>query len=73
MKELVLQDIILNQVRRDKSPITITLITGDTLVGVIRGFDAETIIIDRENEQTMIYKSSIISVSTPTPVLREQS
>jgi len=71
MKELILQDIILNQARREKSIVNIKLISGEFLSGTIRGFDAETLIIDVKDEQLMIYKTNIIYVKTETPVLKD--
>ena len=71
MKELILQDIILNQARREKSIVNIKLISGEFLSGTIRGFDAETLIIDVIDEQLMIYKTNIIYVKTETPVLKD--
>jgi host factor-I protein len=71
MKELILQDIILNQARREKSPVQVKLINGDTLIGTIRGFDNETLIIDIKDDQLMIYKNNIIYLQTETPVLKD--
>lgn len=73
MKELILQDIILNQVRREKSVINIKLVNGDNLSGTIRGFDGETLIIDDKQQQTMIYKYNIMYVCTEKPVLRDMN
>jgi len=72
MKELVLQDIILNQVRRDKSTIQVKLQSLEVIIGTIRGFDSETIIMDTEKGQVMIYKSSVLFLTTPEPVLKDQ-
>jgi host factor-I protein len=71
MKELILQDIILNQARREKSMVNVKLINGDILQGTIRGFDGDTLIIDDKDEQIMIYKTNIIYVKTATPVLKD--
>ena len=72
MKELcILQDIILNQARREKSPVQVKLINGEILVGTIRGFDGETLILDIKEDQIMIYKTNIIYLQTETPVLKD--
>lgn len=71
MKELILQDIILNQARREKSIVTIKLVGGEILSGTIRGFDGVTLIIDDKDEQIMIYKNNILFVKTETPVLKD--
>jgi len=67
---LILQDIILNQARRDKIPVDILLCNGDKLHGLVRGFDNFTIIIDTDAvTQIMIYKYSIMSITPKIPVL----
>ncbi|NLK16925.1 MAG: RNA chaperone Hfq [Clostridiales bacterium] len=71
MKELILQDIILNQARREKSKVTVKLVSGDIITGTIRGFDANTLIIDDEDRQIMLYKKNILYVQPSTPVLKD--
>lgn len=67
---LILQDIILNQARRDKIKVKLVLCDGAKLHGTVRGFDNFTIIIDLdEKTQTMIYKYNIISITPETPIL----
>ena len=72
MKALVLQDIILNTVRREKTKIIITASNGSKYFGIIRGFDNHTIILDIEDgRQLMIYKYNIISVEGFNAVLTD--
>ena len=72
MKTLILQDIILNTVRRDKTKIVITASNGSKYYGSIRGFDSFTIILDiEEGRQIMIYKYNIISVEGFNAVLTD--
>ena len=72
MKALVLQDIILNTVRREKTKIIITASNGSKYFGIIRGFDNYTIILDIEDgRQLMIYKYNIISVEGFNAVLTD--
>lgn len=67
---LILQDIILNQARRDKIKVKIVLCNSAIIQGTVRGFDNFTIIIDiDEKVQTMIYKYNIISITPETPIL----
>ncbi|MBE5817219.1 MAG: RNA chaperone Hfq [Clostridiales bacterium] len=63
-KGLVLQDVFLNVVRRDKVPVTVHLTNGYQIKGVVKGFDSFVIILLNEDKQTMIYKHAI---STITP------
>lgn len=59
-----IQDTFLNQIRKDAVPVTIYLINGFQLRGVVRGFDNFTIVIDSDGKQQMVYKHAI---STFTP------
>lgn len=62
---LNLQDIFLNQIRKDKTMVTVYLINGFQLRGTVKGFDSFTIIIENEGRQNLVYKNA---VSTITPV-----
>ena len=67
---LILQDIILNQARRDKIKVEIVLCDGGKICGTVRGFDNFTIIVDKnEKTQVMIYKYNIITITPENPVL----
>lgn len=60
-----LQDVFLNQARKNRIPVTIHLVNGFQLKGFVKGFDNFTIILDNDGKQTMIYKHA---VSTVTPL-----
>ena len=66
-----LQDLFLNQARRDRSQITMFLMNGFQLRGVIRGFDGFTVILDSEGKQQLIYKHAISTVVPPRPIAFE--
>lgn len=57
-----LQDVFLNQVRKDNTPITIFLMNGFQLRGHVKGFDNYTIVLDSEGKQQMIYKHAISTI-----------
>ncbi len=59
-----IQDNFLNQARKENVLVTIHLVNGFQLKGMVRGFDQFTIIIDSMGKQQMIYKHA---VSTITP------
>lgn len=59
-----LQDVFLNKVRKENISITIYLINGYQLKGLVKGFDNYTIVLDSEGKQHLIYKHA---VSTITP------
>ncbi len=58
-----LQDLFLNQARRERMPVTMFLMNGFQLRGVIRGFDAFVVIVESEGKQQMIYKHAISTVA----------
>ena len=62
MKQLNLQDVFLNQARREKITVTIYLINGFQFKGVVRGFDSFTVILDCEGRQNLVYKHAISTI-----------
>ena len=68
-----LQDLFLLQARRDKLPVTMFLMNGFQMRGVITGFDAFVVILDSEGRQQVIYKHAISTITPERPVpLREE-
>lgn len=61
-KAINLQDIFLNQVRKDKIVVVIYLTNGFQLKGVVRGFDNFIVVLEAENKQQMIYKHAISTI-----------
>ena len=62
-KSINLQDMFLNQVRKEGIGVTIYLVGGIQLKGLIRGFDAFTLLLDSEGKPTqLVYKHAITSV-----------
>ncbi len=58
-KAINLQDVMLNQLRKDKVTITVFLTNGFQLKGTIKGFDNFVVILESEGKQQMIYKHAI--------------
>ena len=58
-----LQDIFLLQAKRDKLPVTMFLMNGFQMRGVITGFDAFVVILDSEGRQQIIYKHAISTIA----------
>ena len=54
-----LQEIFLTQVRRDRRPVTIFLMNGFQMRGIVRGFDSFVVILESDGKQQMIYKHAI--------------
>ena len=63
-----LQDLFLNQVRRDRSVVTMFLMNGFQLHGIVRGFDGFTVVLESDGKQQLIYKHAISTVVPPKPV-----
>ena len=64
MNETVnLQDTILKEVRRDKIPVTLFLMNGFQLRGVITGFDSFVVVLVSDGKQQMIYKHAISTLA----------
>ena len=63
-----LQDVFLNQVRKEKLAVTVYMTNGFQLKGVVRGFDNFTVVLDSDGKQQLIYKHAISTVSPVKPV-----
>lgn len=63
-----LQDVFLNQVRRESIPITIYLVNGFQLKGLVKGFDNYTIVLDSDGKQQLIYKHAVSTISPSTAI-----
>ena len=64
-----LQDLFLNQVRKENIPVTIYLIGGVQLRGHVRGFDTFTVLLESQGRPNqLVYKSAITSVVPMRPV-----
>ena len=63
-----LQDQFLNQLRKDRAVVTMFLMNGFQLHGIVRGFDGFTVVLDSDGRQQLIYKHAISTVVPPRPV-----
>ena len=63
-----LQEAILNEVRRDKVPVTLFLMNGFQLRGVITGYDSFVVVLVSEGKQLMIYKHAISTLAPIRPL-----
>ena len=66
-----LQYAFLNYIRREKIPVTLFLMNGFQLRGVVRSFDSFVVLIDADGRQQMIYKHAISTVAPARPVSLE--
>lgn len=60
----VLQDIYLNQIRKEHIPVIVYLVNGVQLRGLVRAFDNFTVLLESEGKSDLVYKHA---VSTITP------
>ena len=57
-----IQDSFLNTARKDKTPITIYLMSGVKLTGRIRSFDKYSVVLESNNQEQLIFKHAISTV-----------
>ena len=63
-----LQEAILGEVRRDRVPVTLFLMNGFQLRGVITGFDSFVVVLLTDGKQQMIYKHAISTLAPMKPL-----
>ena len=68
-QQSTLQDIFLNNARKNKTQLTIHLLNGFQLKGIVNGFDNFTVILDCDDKQMLIYKHSISTITPIKPIL----
>jgi host factor-I protein len=64
-----IQDTFLNTVRKDKTPITIYLVSGVKLTGKIRSFDKYSVLLENNSQEQLIFKHAISTVVSSRSVL----
>jgi len=57
-----LQDIFFGRIRKAKAPVTIFLVNGVKLQGVVAGFDSHSILLRRDDHSQLVYKHAIATV-----------
>jgi host factor-I protein len=63
-----LQDLFLNDVRKERQLVTVFLMNGFQMKGVVTGFDSFVVCLVSEGRQQMIYKHAISTVVPARPV-----
>ena len=63
-----LQDAFLNNVRKNKVPVTIFLINGVKLQGVITWFDNFCVLLRRDGQAQLVYKHAISTIMPGAPI-----
>lgn len=68
-----LQDAILKEVKRDKVPVTLFLMNGFQLRGIIAGYDSFVVVLISDGKQQMIYKHAISTLAPMKPIHSAQA
>ena len=68
MSEKNLQDSFLNHVRKNRMPLTIFLVNGVKLQGVVTWFDNFSILLRRDGQSQLVYKHAISTIMPSAPV-----
>ena len=63
-----LQDLFLNQTRKDRQSVTLFLMNGFQMRGIITGFDQFVIMLQSDGRQQMIYKHAVSTMTPAMPV-----
>jgi host factor-I protein len=63
-----LQDLFLNSLRKSKTPVTMFLVKGVKLQGVVTWFDNFSVLLRRDGHSQLVYKHAISTVMPATPL-----
>ena len=62
------QDVFLNYVRKNKNPVTVFLVNGVKLQGIITWFDNFSVLLRRDGHTQLVYKHAISTVMPLGPI-----
>src|SRR5512135_3797614 len=63
-----LQDVFLNHLRREKMPVTMFLVKGVKLQGIVTWFDNFSILLRRDGQSQLVYKHAISTIMPSQPI-----
>jgi host factor-I protein len=63
-----LQDVFLNHIRKNKAPVTIFLVNGVKLQGIVTWFDNFSVLLRRDHHSQLVYKHAISTVMPTGPI-----
>ena len=64
----MLQETFLNTIRKDHTPVTVFLVSGVKLQGIVTWFDSFTLLLKRDQHVQLVYKHAIASIMPSTPL-----
>ena len=62
------QDVFLNHIRKQKTPVTIFLVNGVKLQGIVTWFDNFSVLLRRDGHTQLVYKHAISTVMPSVPI-----
>ena len=63
-----LQDTFLNHIRKNKTPVTVYLVNGVKLQGIITWFDNFCVLLRRDGHSQLVYKHAISTIMPVSPI-----
>ena len=63
-----LQDVFLNSIRKQKVPVTVFLVSGVKLQGIVTWFDNFSILLRRDSHVQLVYKHAISTIMPGQPI-----
>lgn len=63
-----IQDVFLNKLRKEKVSVTIFLVNGVKLQGLVGGFDNFSVVLRRESHAQLVYKHAISTIMPAEPI-----
>lgn len=67
-----LQDVFLNSLRKQKISLTVFLVNGIKLQGIITGFDSFSLLLRRDGQTQLVYKHAVSTILPSHPVHLEE-
>ncbi|MBL6782326.1 MAG: RNA chaperone Hfq [Alphaproteobacteria bacterium] len=63
-----LQEIFLNSIRKDHAPVTVFLVNGVKLQGIVTWFDNFSLLLKRDQHVQLVYKHAISTIMPTNPI-----
>ena len=67
-KSQSVQDVFLNKIRKDKTPVTVFLVNGVKLQGIVTWFDNFCVLLRRDGQSQLVYKHAISTIMPSQPI-----
>ena len=68
-QSLNLQDVFLNQARKEKNVLNFIMVNGYQFKGIVSGFDNYTVVLESEGRQNLVYKHAISTIVPSKPIV----